>query len=103
MLTIDPAKRATIEEIIYHRWTTLGGEDKEFEGLINESMRPSSPLPLEPLNEIILQYMTRLNFDRQQIIEVRHTQRNAFVYSLLFVTFFYPLNSSTWMCTTIAV
>lgn len=70
MLTIDASKRASIEEIIGHRWMTMAGDDPEFDKLIAESMRPSSPAPLEPLNELILQYMSRLEFDRQQTIRV---------------------------------
>jgi len=70
MLTIDPSKRASIEEIICHRWMTIAGDDPEFEKLISESMRPSSPVPLEPLNELILQHMSRLEFDRQQTVRV---------------------------------
>ena len=77
MLTVDASKRSTIHEIISHRWMSLGAEDDmEFEELITESLRPSSPVPVEPLNESILQHMTRLDFDRRHIIQVSHRRRS---------------------------
>ena len=70
MLTIDPARRITIPEIICHRWMTLAGSDAEFNKLMHESMRPLFPEPLEPLNELVLKHMDRLEIDRKQTLKV---------------------------------
>lgn len=70
MLTIEPARRITISEIICHRWMTMAGMDPEFDKLIHESMRPMSPEPLEPLNELVLKHMDRLEIDRKETLRV---------------------------------
>jgi len=70
MLTIDPSRRITIPEIICHRWMTLAGNDPDFNRLMHESMRPLSPEPVEPLNELVLKHMDRLEIDRKQTIKV---------------------------------
>ena len=72
MLTIDPARRITIAEIVHHRWMTISGSDAEFNKLMHESMRPLSPEPLEPLNELVLKHMDRLEIDRKQTLKVCH-------------------------------
>ena len=70
MLTIDPVKRATIEDILHHRWVKVGGEDPEFDRLIAESLQP--PLTEdEPMNELVLQHMQSLDISREQTIKVR--------------------------------
>jgi len=71
MLTIDPVRRITIPEIICHRWMRMAGTDPEFDKLMHESMRPLSPEPLEPLNELVLKHMNRLEIDRKQTLTVR--------------------------------
>jgi len=70
MLTIDPLRRITISEIICHHWMTIAGSDAEFNKLMHESMRPLSPEPLEPLNELVLKHMDRLEIDRKQTLKV---------------------------------
>jgi len=74
MLTIEPARRITISEIICHRWMTMAGmdADADFDRLIHESMRPAlAPEPLEPLNELVLKHMDRLEIDRKETLRVR--------------------------------
>jgi len=70
MLTVEPVRRITIPEITYHRWMTMAGMDPEFDKLMHESIRPLSPEPLEPLNEIVLKHMDRLEIDRKQTLKV---------------------------------
>jgi len=50
---------------------TLAGLDAEFSKLMHESMRPMFPEPLEPLNELVLKHMDRLEIDRKQTLKVR--------------------------------
>lgn len=69
MLTIDPVKRASVEEILSHRWVKLAGEDPEFDKLISQSFRPPQ-VEDEPLNELVLQHMQSLDIDRDQTIKV---------------------------------
>jgi len=71
MLTIDPARRITIPEIVTHRWMRMAGNDPEFSKLMHESMHPLSTEPLEPLNELVLKHMDRLEIDRKQTLKVR--------------------------------
>jgi len=70
MLTIEPARRITVAEIVCHRWMTMAGSDAEFEKLMHESLRPASPEPIEPLNELVLKHMDRLEIDRKQTLKV---------------------------------
>ena len=70
MLTIEPARRITIPEIICHQWMMVSSADSEFDKLMHESMRPLSPEPLEPLNELVLRHMDRLEIDRKQTLRV---------------------------------
>jgi len=49
----------------------MAGTDPEFDKLMHESMRPLSPEPLEPLNELVLKHMNRLEIDRKQTLTVR--------------------------------
>jgi len=49
---------------------TLAGSDAEFNKLMHESMRPLFPEPLEPLNELVLKHMDRLEIDRKQTLKV---------------------------------
>ena len=51
---------------------TISGSDAEFNKLMHESMRPLSPEPLEPLNELVLKHMDRLEIDRKQTLKVCH-------------------------------
>lgn len=69
MLTIDPVKRASVEEILNHRWVKLAGEDPEFDKLIGKSFRPPQ-VEDDPLNELVLQHMLSLDIDRDQTIKV---------------------------------
>jgi len=74
MLTIEPSRRITISEIIGHRWMTMAGLDPEFDRLIHESMRPGAAMShdtLEPLNELVLKHMDRLEIDRKETLKVR--------------------------------
>ena len=71
MLTVDPNKRITMEQIIKHKWMLLAGEDKDFDALILENNRPSDVDPdLENLNEHILAHMESIELNREQIIKV---------------------------------
>ena len=71
MLTVDPNKRITMEQIIKHKWMLLSGEDKEFQDLIMENNRPSDVDPeLENLNEHIIAHMESEELNRDQIIKV---------------------------------
>ena len=74
MLTVDPARRITISEIICHRWMTMAGIDAEFNKLMHESMHPLSVESLEPLNELVLKHMDRLEIDRKQTLKVRSVE-----------------------------
>lgn len=79
MLTIEPVRRITISEIVCHRWMTMAGVDPEFDKMMHESMRPLSPEPLEPLNELVLRHMDRLEIDRKETLRVR---RDHFILNL---------------------
>ena len=48
----------------------MSNSDAEFDKLMHESMRPLSPEPLEPLNELVLRHMDRLEIDRKQTLRV---------------------------------
>ena len=82
MLTVDPGRRITIPEIVAHRWMTMAGADPEFKKLMHQSMHPLSPEPLEPLNELVLKHMDRLEIDRKQTLKVC---------TILFFFVYYPL------------
>ena len=79
MLTIEPVRRITISEIVCHRWMTMAGVDPEFDKMMHESMRTLSPEPLEPLNELVLRHMDRLEIDRKETLRVR---RDHFILNL---------------------
>lgn len=71
MLTVDPIKRITMEQIIKHKWTILAGEDVDFDALILENNRPSDVDPdLENLNEHIIAHMESIDLNREQIFKV---------------------------------
>ena len=69
MLTIDPSKRATIRDIINHRWMTLSGEDPDFDRLISDSVKVTVS-ESEPINQVALSHMRGLTFDLDQAIKV---------------------------------
>ncbi|XP_071177063.1 serine/threonine-protein kinase SIK3-like isoform X2 [Mytilus edulis] len=70
MLTVDPIKRITMEQIIKHKWTILAGEDNDFDALILENNRPSDVDPdLENLNEHIIAHMESIDLNREQIFK----------------------------------
>ncbi|CAC5357446.1 SIK3 [Mytilus coruscus] len=71
MLTVDPNKRITMEQIIKHKWMILAGEDIDFDALILENNRPSDVDPdLENLNEHIIAHMESIDLNREQIFKV---------------------------------
>lgn len=47
----------------------MAGADNEFNKLMRE-MHPLSAEPLEPLNELVLKHMDRLEIDRKQTLRV---------------------------------
>jgi len=49
---------------------TMAGMDPEFDKLMHESIRPVCPEPLEPLNELVLKHMDRLEIDRKETLRV---------------------------------
>jgi len=53
---------------------TMAGIDAEFNKLMHESMHPLSAEPLEPLNELVLKHMDRLEIDRKQTLKVRNVE-----------------------------
>lgn len=69
MLAIDPLKRITIREIVEHRWIKIGGEDPEFDALIQESLSPGPDKP-RIMNEPILTHMASMGMNREETIEV---------------------------------
>ena len=71
MLTVDPAKRITIDQILSHGWMQMGEEDPEFDEMLCEYNRPSDVDPdIENLNELILSHMESLRLDREKTEEV---------------------------------
>lgn len=71
MLTVDPNKRISMEQIIKHKWMLISGDDKDFDALILENNRPSDVDPdLENLNEHIIAQMESIQLNRDQIIKV---------------------------------
>ena len=48
----------------------MAGMDPEFDKLMHESIRPVCPEPLEPLNELVLKHMDRLEIDRKETLRV---------------------------------
>ncbi|ELU10035.1 hypothetical protein CAPTEDRAFT_103587 [Capitella teleta] len=71
MLAIDPLKRITIREIVEHRWIKIGGEDPEFDALIQESLSPGPDKP-RIMNEPILTHMASMGMNREETIESVH-------------------------------
>ena len=69
MLTVDPSKRITIDQILNHEWVRAGEEDPEFDELISYSR--SSNVETEELNENILSHMENLGLDREMTEKVR--------------------------------
>ena len=69
MLTVDPSKRITIDQILNHEWVRAGEEDPEFDELISYST--SSNVETEELNENILSHMENLGLDREMTEKVR--------------------------------
>jgi serine/threonine-protein kinase SIK3 len=72
MLVIDPSKRITIREIVEHCWIKIGGEDPEFEELIQESLSPP-PDDTGELNETVLTHMDSLCMNKEKTVEVSST------------------------------
>ncbi|KAK3097997.1 hypothetical protein FSP39_015178 [Pinctada imbricata] len=87
MLTVDPAKRITIDQILNHRWMKQGEEDPEFEEMLYEYNRPSDVDPdVENLNELILSHIESLRLDRDKAEESVRNQaydHHSAVYHLL--------------------
>lgn len=69
MLLIDPERRLSMREIIAHKWMRLGGDEEEFERLIENSLS-NRDNENQVLNEMVVQHMESLNFERDQTIEV---------------------------------
>ena len=84
MLQIDPAKRATMREVVNHKWMKIGGEDPVFDNLIEESL--TKPLShTGQLNDIVLQHMESLGIERDKTIDVRKMTidvRETFLFSV---------------------
>lgn len=68
MLTVDPSKRISIQQILNHEWVRAGDEDPEFEELILYSR--SATNEAEELNENILIHMENLGLDREMTEKV---------------------------------
>ena len=69
MLVIDPLKRISMQEIVGHRWVKLGGDDPEFEELIQESLSPGSE-EHRALNDAVLQHMDTIGMNKDKAVEV---------------------------------
>ncbi|XP_062578305.1 serine/threonine-protein kinase SIK3-like isoform X1 [Saccostrea cucullata] len=85
MLTVDPSKRITIDQILHHEWIKTGGEDPEFEELVSY-LRPSLTLETEELNETILSHMENLGLDREMTensVQKEAYDHHSAVYHLL--------------------
>jgi len=68
LLCTDPRRRITVPEIISHRWMRMAGDDSEFEQLMHNSINPSSE-DTGP-NEAVLEHMSKLGFDKDQVLAV---------------------------------
>ncbi|KAJ8316256.1 hypothetical protein KUTeg_006270 [Tegillarca granosa] len=85
MLTVDPNKRITMNEIINHKWMKLSGDDSDFDNLICDYNRPSD-VEDDELNEQILSHIESLGLDSER--SIKSVKENTFdahsaVYHLL--------------------
>ncbi|XP_034301766.1 serine/threonine-protein kinase SIK3-like isoform X2 [Crassostrea angulata] len=84
MLTVDPSKRISIQQILNHEWVRAGDEDPEFEELILYSR--SATNEAEELNENILIHMENLGLDREMTeksVQLEAYDHHSAVYHLL--------------------
>lgn len=70
MLNVDPSKRATMRDIINHRWMKMSGEDEKFDRLVDLNLRHVEDGDQEELNEVVLQHMRGLKIDVEQTVKV---------------------------------
>jgi len=68
LLCTNPHRRITVPEIVSHRWMRMAGDDSEFDRLMALSVNPSDE-DSEP-NEVVLEHMSRLGLDRDQVLAV---------------------------------
>lgn len=78
MLTVDPSKRISIQQILNHEWVRAGDEDPEFEELILYSR--SATNEAEELNENILIHMENLGLDREMTEKVSFEKSCYYAY-----------------------
>lgn len=78
MLTVDPSKRISIEQILNHEWVRAGDKDPEFEELILYSR--SATNEAEELNENILSHMENLGLDREMTEKVSFDKNCYYAY-----------------------
>lgn len=78
MLTVDPSKRISMQQILNHEWVRAGDEDPEFEELILYSR--SATNEAEELNENILIHMENLGLDREMTEKVSFEKSCYYAY-----------------------
>jgi len=76
----------------------MAGIDAEFNKLMHESVHPLSAEPLEPLNELVLKHMDRLEIDRKQTLKVRSIELSLSFYCKLLIVMQYAEDVLSVLC-----